>query len=192
MQAQATTTLQLARETLDIEAAALLQLKERLDDRFVKAVNMVLAGQGAPANANLRLSSHWLASSPLCWYGLGQWVRPETMAAYPACLNDLPVLLPTRQTPVRAALDRWFDAEVLMPAVVGELQDGALMAVVAARGLGVVPVSVLRAEDLSLMPGFRLLGQTDVKEDIHVIYSHRTRHHPLVQHLLQGVEPLPD
>jgi arabinose-5-phosphate isomerase len=46
MLAHATTTLQLARETLDIEAAALLQLKDRLDERFVQAVNMVLAVQG--------------------------------------------------------------------------------------------------------------------------------------------------
>jgi LysR family transcriptional activator of nhaA len=93
---------------------------------------------------------------------------------------------------VRAALDRWFDEHDLVPAVVGEFEDSALMSVFAARGLGVFPVSALGAEDLSLMPGLRLLGQTDVKEDIHAIYSHRTRHHPLVQQMLQGIEPLPD
>jgi arabinose-5-phosphate isomerase len=58
MQAQATTTLQLARETLDIEAAALLQLKERLDDRFVKAVNMVLAVQGRVVVTGMGKSGH--------------------------------------------------------------------------------------------------------------------------------------
>ncbi len=39
-------TLQLARETLDIEAAALLGLKARLDERFLKAVDMMLGVQG--------------------------------------------------------------------------------------------------------------------------------------------------
>ena len=34
----APTLLQLARDTLDIEAAALLGLKARLDERFVQAV----------------------------------------------------------------------------------------------------------------------------------------------------------
>ena len=58
MQAQATTTLQLARETLDIEAAALLQLKERLDDRFVQAVNMVLAVQGRVVVTGMGKSGH--------------------------------------------------------------------------------------------------------------------------------------
>lgn len=166
------------------------EFEHLMADLALHRLDMVLAGQGAPVNANLRLSSHWLASSALCWYGLGQWVRPDSVASFPACLNELPVLLPTRHTPVRAALDRWFDDQDLVPAVVGEFEDSALMSVFAARGLGVFPISALGAEDLSLMPDLRLLGQTEVKEDIHLIYSHRTRHHPLVQKMLEGAEPL--
>ena len=51
-------TLQLARETLDIEAAALLRLKDRLDDRFVQAVNMVLAVQGRVVVTGMGKSGH--------------------------------------------------------------------------------------------------------------------------------------
>ena len=51
-------TLQLARETLDIEAAALLQLKARLDERFVLAVNMVLAVQGRVVVTGMGKSGH--------------------------------------------------------------------------------------------------------------------------------------
>jgi arabinose-5-phosphate isomerase len=58
MLAHTTTTLQLARETLDIEAAALLQLKHRLDERFVQAVNMVLAVQGRVVVTGMGKSGH--------------------------------------------------------------------------------------------------------------------------------------
>ena len=58
MLANTAQTLQLARETLDIEAAALLQLKERLDDRFVKAVSMVLAVQGRVVVTGMGKSGH--------------------------------------------------------------------------------------------------------------------------------------
>lgn len=144
-------------------------------------LDLVLSGQSAPANPNMRLLSRLLVSSPLCWYGLSQWVNAETCAQFPACLNDLPVLLPTRHAPVRSALDRWFERHGLHPKVVGEFEDSALMSVFAARGFGVFPVSILGAQDLNLMPALRLLGNTDVMEDIHAIYSHRTHHHPLVQ-----------
>ncbi len=152
-------------------------------------LDLVLAGQAAPVNTNLRLSSRWLVSSPVCWYGAGQWVSAASCATFPDCLNTLPVLLPTRHAPVRAALDRWLDAHGLVPQVVGEFEDSALMSVFAARGLGVFPVSALGAEDLSLMPGLSLLGQTDVQEDIHASYSHRTQHHPLVRQVLERAQP---
>lgn len=154
-------------------------------------LDLVLAGQAAPPNPNLRVSSHLLMSSPVCWYGASQWVHDGHRARFPKVLDELPILLPTRHAPVRAALDRWFDSQGLRPRVVGEFEDSALMSVFAARGLGLFPVSALGAQDLSLMPGLALLGQTQVKEDIHAIYSHRARHHPLVLRVLaQGrVDP---
>jgi arabinose-5-phosphate isomerase len=51
-------TLQLARETLDIEAAALLQAQSRLDERFVKAVNLVLGVQGRVVVTGMGKSGH--------------------------------------------------------------------------------------------------------------------------------------
>ena len=50
--------LQLARETLDIEAAALLQLKAKLDARFVQAVNLMLGVQGRVVVTGMGKSGH--------------------------------------------------------------------------------------------------------------------------------------
>ena len=69
----------------------------------------------------------------------------------------------------------------LRPRIVGEFEDSALMAVFAARGLGVFPVSRLGSSDVGLMRGLRLLGRCDdAKEEIHAIRSRRGQHHPLV------------
>ncbi|OYU13064.1 MAG: arabinose-5-phosphate isomerase [Comamonadaceae bacterium PBBC1] len=51
-------TLQLARETLDIEANALLKLKERLDHRFVAAVDMLLGVHGRVVVTGMGKSGH--------------------------------------------------------------------------------------------------------------------------------------
>ena len=58
MPAHPTHTLQLARDTLDIEAAALLQLKARLDERFVRAVDMMLSVQGRVVVTGMGKSGH--------------------------------------------------------------------------------------------------------------------------------------
>ena len=50
--------LQLARDTLDIEAAALMGLKGRLDERFVLAVEMLLAARGRVVVSGMGKSGH--------------------------------------------------------------------------------------------------------------------------------------
>ncbi len=58
MLANSAQTLQLARQTLEIEAAALHQIKDRLDESFVNAVNMVLGVQGRVVVTGMGKSGH--------------------------------------------------------------------------------------------------------------------------------------
>jgi LysR family transcriptional activator of nhaA len=161
------------------------EVEQLLAELAMHQLDLVLAGQSAPHNPNLRLSSDRLLSAPVDWYGPAALVRKAAVDQFPACLADLPVLLPTGHSALRVTIDRWFDQHGLRPRVAGEFEDSALMAVFAARGLGVFPVSRLGAEDLALMRGLRRLGVCeDVREDIHAIRSRRGLHHPLVQRLM--------
>jgi LysR family transcriptional activator of nhaA len=75
-----------------------------------------------------------------------------------------------------------FDQHGLKPWIVGEFEDSALMAVFAAQGLGVFPISRLGAADLLLLRGLRLLGRCDeLREEIHAIRSRRGLHHALAK-----------
>lgn len=148
-------------------------------------LDLVLAGQPAPANPNLRLSSDRLVASPVDWYGPEALVAKSAVDTFPKSLEHLPVLLPTGHSVLRSSLDQWFLAQGLRLRVVGEFEDSALMSVFAARGLGVFPVSRLGADDVGLMSGVRLLGRCEgVDEEIYAIRSHRGQHHPLVQKIL--------
>lgn len=53
-----TQTLKLARDTLDIEAAALLRMRDRLDQRFEQAVGQLLAVQGRVVVTGMGKSGH--------------------------------------------------------------------------------------------------------------------------------------
>ena len=58
MNVSAPTLLQLARDTLDIEAAALHRLKDRLDEHFVRAVGMMLGVKGRVVVTGMGKSGH--------------------------------------------------------------------------------------------------------------------------------------
>ncbi|MBB5444569.1 MULTISPECIES: LysR substrate-binding domain-containing protein [unclassified Paraburkholderia] len=149
----------------------------------------VLACQPAPHGADLRVLSQRVAGSPVDWYGPAQVVRKSARDGFPLCLADLPVLLTTRHGALRARLDRWFESQGIRPRVVGEFEDSALMAVFAARGLGVFPLAELGAEDLTLLKGLRWLGRADgVIEEIHAIRSRRGQHHALTSQVIAAAQ----
>jgi LysR family transcriptional activator of nhaA len=148
-------------------------------------LDLVLAGQPAPHNANLRLTSERVSESPVDWYGPAALVDKAAAAPFPQSLARLPLLLPTQHSALRPRLDRWFEARGLRPRIVGEFEDSALLTVFAARGMGAFPVSRLGGGDVALTRGLRRLGGSeDVTEEIHAIRSRRGLHHPLVQHVL--------
>ena len=58
MQLNASHTLHMAREALDIEASALLTMKNRLDDRFVQAAALILGASGRVVVTGMGKSGH--------------------------------------------------------------------------------------------------------------------------------------
>jgi LysR family transcriptional regulator, transcriptional activator of nhaA len=161
------------------------EFQQLLAELAMHHLDLVLAGQPAPHNPNLRLTGERLVESPVDWYGPSALVHKAAVAGFPQSLATLPVLLPTAHSALRPRLDRWFDAQGLRPHIVGEFEDSALLAVFAARGLGVFPVSRFGAADVALMRGLRLLGRCDgLLEEIHAIRSRRGQHHPLVMQVV--------
>lgn len=169
------------------------EFEQLLGELALHHLDVVLAGQAAPRNPNLRLSSELLMASEVEWYGPARLVGPAERRRFPQCLEDLPLLLPTGHSALRPRLDQWLDGLNLRPRIVGEFEDSALMAVFAARGLGVFPVSRLGADDALMMRGLRKLGTGEgLREEIHAIRSRRGLHHPLVNRLLEERRPATD
>ncbi len=148
-------------------------------------LDLVLADRPAPPNPALRVQSERLASSAVDWYGHGSLVRRARGRPLAASLSELPVLLPTTHSVVRSSIDRWFEDQGIRPRLAGEFEDSALMAVFAAQGLGVFPVSRLGVDPLGVLAGLRLLGRCEeIRENVYAIRPRRGIPHPLVEQLL--------
>lgn len=161
------------------------EVDELLAELALHRLDVVLACQAPPPNSNLRLSSERLVVSRVDWYGPASMIHKAQVDAFPNCLSELPLLLPTSHAAMRGRIDRWFEANRITPRVVGEFEDSALLSLFAAQGMGVFPVTALGAADLAAVRGLRLLGQSEnLKEEIHAIRSRRGLHHPLVLQIL--------
>jgi len=179
----------LLKPVLDTPSLRLVCHEGEVDDLLAELalhrLDLVLACQAPAHNSNLRLSSERLMVSRVDWYGPTSMVHKAQIESFPASLGELPLLLPTSHAALRGRIDRWFEAHRIVPRVVGEFEDSALLSLFSAQGLGVFPVTELGATDLAAIRGLRLVGQSEnLHEEIHAIRSRRGLHHPLVLRVL--------
>ena len=161
------------------------EVQQLLGELALHHLDLVLACTPPPANSSLRLVSDRLVESPVDWYGPARLVQRAQIDRFPQSLAGLPLLLPTAHSSLRGRLERWFEGQGIIPRIVGEFEDSALLAVFAAQGLGVFPVSRLGAADVGRTRGLRLLGSTgEVREEIFAVRTRRGLHHPLVQQVV--------
>ncbi|MGS5089982.1 LysR family transcriptional regulator [Hydrogenophaga sp. A37] len=150
-------------------------------------LDVVLSDRPAPANPNLKLYSHAMGSSPLGWYAPKEWLA-QASADFPHSLAQVPVLLPSSHASVRMRIDQWFEQQGVVPNVVGEFEDSALLATFGSSGMGVFPASERMRETLSRGYGLKWFAPCEgVQEHFFAIGTARKVQHPLVQKLLAAV-----
>ncbi len=160
-----------------------------LADLALHRLDVVLSDRPAPANPNLKLYSHAMGSSPLGWYAPKEWLA-QARKDFPRCLAEVPVLLPSAHASVRMRIDQWFEQQGVLPNVVGEFEDSALLVTFGSSGMGVFPASERMREKLSSGYGLEWFAPCEgVQEHFYAIGTARKVQHPLVQKLLAAVVP---
>ena len=164
------------------------EFDDLLGDLALHRLDVVLSDRPAPANPNIKLYSHRMGSSTMAWYGTADMVK-AARKKFPQSLADLPVLMPTGHTAVRARLDHWFEQHGIRPRIVGEFEDSALLKTFGASGMGVFPVAEWVHDELIAHYPVQRLGPCEgVSEHFFAIGTEKKVHHPLVQRLLEPVQ----
>lgn len=164
---------------LTVESGALRDLLAQLE---AHALDVVLANAPAPRDARIPWRSHLLSQQPVSLVG------PPGRASgfsFPGSLRGTPLVLPSRGSEVRAAFDRLLDQAGIQPAILAEVDDMAMLRLLAREGGGValVPPIVVRDELEAglLVECCRIPGVT---EDFHAITQQRRFPNPLLAGLL--------
>ena len=160
------------------------EIENLLGDLALHRLDVVLADRPAPPNPSLKLYSHPMGTSPMAWYAPEQWVEAG-LENFPLSLSQVPVLLPTEHTAVRARLDQWLEQQGVRPKIVGEFEDSALLRTFGASGMGVFPAATLVHDQLTQRDGLTRIGPCDgVEEQFFAIGTKKKIQHPLVQRLI--------
>jgi len=162
------------------------EVEQLLAELALHHLDLVLAGQPAPYNASLRLTSLRVLEAPVDWYGPSAMIRKSDLDEFPQSLGRLPLLLPTAHSSLRPRIDRWFESQGLAPRIVGEFEDSALLSHL--RRLAAwacFPAPDRMRETLTQRYGVAWFADVDgVLEHFFAIGTERKVQHPLVKRLL--------
>jgi LysR family transcriptional activator of nhaA len=143
-------------------------------------LDVVLADSVAGSTASIRAFSHLLVDCPIAFLGAKKWYQ-RYRKNFPGSLRGAPLLLPTENTALRRALDHWLSDMNMLPQIMGEFDDRALLEVFGESGLGLFPVPSLIADTVVKQLGVRKIGVLkEVREKYYAITVERRITHPAV------------
>ncbi len=143
-------------------------------------LDVALADEPAPSSSLLRVFNHRLGDCGVSFLASPE-VAGRLRGRFPRSLQGAPILLPSYGAALRRSLEHWFLAEGVTPRVVAEYDDGALMKIAAADGLGVLPIPTVAAREALEHYDLKRVGRTEeCRQQFFAISAERELTHPAV------------
>lgn len=112
---------------------------------------------------------------------------------FPRSLHGAPFLLPTANTSLRRSLDEWFAEHNLVPNILGEFEDSALIKIFGRAGHGLFVLPTVEELELQQEYGIRAIGRPEsIKERFYAISTERKVKHPAVLAITENAKAVFD
>lgn len=158
-------------------------LKHMLDELRVHALDLMLSNIDVPAEETGDFAKIQAGRLPILFVA-----TPAVAAkarAFPAGLSRVPLLLPTRASPIWTGVEHFLNQHQITPHIVAEVQGVELLRLMALEGMGVAPLNPIAVSaDLRARRLVRLNPwPTGIYKTVWLIAKKRRRSDPLMEHL---------
>jgi LysR family transcriptional activator of nhaA len=143
-------------------------------------LDLVLADEPMSRRLSVRAFNHPLGGTAMSFFCTPA-LQAQLQGEFPQCLNGQPLLIPGAQASVRQQLEGWLTRHGLLPRIVGEFDDGALMTAFGREGRGVfIAPSVMETETMQQF-GVVVVGRSEeLRDDFYAVTVEKRISHPCV------------
>lgn len=154
---------------------------ERLFGELARhAVDLVLSDEPVTSTSGVRAFNHILGESPVGFFAPRK-LASSLRRGFPTSLDGAPMVLPGENTALRRNLESWFESLAIRPDVRAEVEDSALLKVLASDGVGVFPGPAALEADIRAQYAAASIGTVeDVRERYYAVTIERRIRHPAV------------
>ena len=156
------------------------QLADLLVELAAHRLDLVLSTSAVPTDSAFKAFNHLLGESEIGFFATRE-LAARLKRGFPKSLGDAPLLVPTDRSANRRVLDDWLEAAGVVPRIVGELDDSALIKTFAQHGVGAfaaplaIETEIVRQFDVA-----RIGVATGMRARFYAISTERRIKHPAV------------
>jgi LysR family transcriptional activator of nhaA len=161
-------------------------LQDLLGDLAIHKLDLVLSDRQIPIGFNVKAFNHQLGESTISFYASDE-LASQYEGDFPASLDGAPMLMPMSGSALRRSLNSWLDQAGLVPRIVAEFDDSALLKAFGESGAGIFAAPDAIKQQLQHTYHVRKLGSADsVTENYYAISPERVLKQPAILRITQA------
>jgi len=160
-------------------------LDSLLVDLALNKIDIIFSDQPLPPGANVKAYNHFVGETGMTFFA-DPSLSKKMQGEFPQSLDKFPMLLPGEKSTQRVELTAWFDRLNIVPDIVAEFEDSALMKLFGQSGYGVFCAPSPIAEHVAEQYQVDVIGaSSEITEDFYLISPERKLKHPAALHLFE-------
>lgn len=143
-------------------------------------LDIVLSDSPIGAGLSVKAFNHILGECGVTFFAVDKLSAP-LQRGFPESLSGAPLLLPLQSTTLRGGLDLWFESLQIVPQIVGEFDDAALLKAFGQRGDGIFMAPTVIEDEVQRQYEVNIVGRTEnVQYQFYAISIEKILTHPAV------------
>ena len=187
-----TLAFQLLNPVLNMDEPVRLVCHEGEQDSLLSAMaidklDLIITDQALAPGGQVKAYNHQLAESGFTFFAISKLAN-QCRKSFPASLSGKPFLIQGKKSVVRQQLLSWFDQQDIVPDIVAEFDDSALLKSFAQAGYGIFIGPTFLEQYITTQYKVKVLGRTEeIKDYYYAISPERRLKHPAVVEIVKSV-----
>ena len=157
-----------------------------LADLAINKLDMILTDQALQPGSLVKAYNHNLAESGFTFFATKK-LASKCRNGFPQSLSGQPFLMQSKKSAVRQRLSLWLEKYGVVPNIIAEFDDSALMKSFGQTGYGVFTAPTLIEKTIVSQYNVNVIGRTEeIKEHYYAISPERRLKHPAIVEIVNG------
>lgn len=162
-----------------------------LSELAVHNLDVVFTDIPIRSGLSVKAFSHLLYECGVSFFATEKLAR-HLKENFPYSLDKSPMLLPMPNTALRGRLDQWFDKLNILPHIIGEFDDSALIKVFGQAGIGIFVCPQVIEKEIQEQYQVQVIGRSnEIIERFYAISVERVIKHPAIVAISKATRQAP-